>query len=98
VVDEQPIHVQIIGAPIACKEGVKESWREVAKWAAGRLQTQYGEAVHVQYYDLFDADCPALPPDSQLPLVFVDKILVIKGGILSIPLIINKIEELRITH
>ena len=29
------IPIQIIGAPIACKDGVKDSWREVARWAEG---------------------------------------------------------------
>ncbi len=56
-----PVIVQIIGAPIACKEGVKDSWREVATWAAGHLEARFGEAVQVIYYDLFDANCPPIP-------------------------------------
>ena len=63
--------VQIIGAPIACKEGVKDSWREVAKWTAGQLKARFGEAVNVRYFDLFDADCPSLPAGAQLPMVMV---------------------------
>ena len=34
----KPILVKIVGAPVACKDGIKESWREVAGWAAGQLQ------------------------------------------------------------
>jgi hypothetical protein len=28
--------------------------------------------VRVDYVDLFDAACPALPPDAQLPVVLVN--------------------------
>ncbi len=87
------ILVKIIGAPVACKDGIKDSWRELAEWAAGQLRSRYSEAVRVQYYDLFDPDCPTLPPDSQLPVVFVGDVLVSSGGKISIPLIRKKIEE-----
>jgi hypothetical protein len=50
----------------------------------------------VQYYDLFDPDCPTLPPDCQLPVVFVGDGLVSSGGKISIPQIREKIEELGI--
>lgn len=90
----RPILVKIIGAPVACKDGIKETWREVVEWAAGQLRSRYGETMRVQYYDLFDPDCPTLPPDSQLPVVFVDEVLVSSGGKISIPLIRKKIEEL----
>ena len=54
-----PVLIQIIGAPIACKEGVKDTWREVAGWAEGQLKARFGDAVQVKYYDLFDARLPA---------------------------------------
>jgi hypothetical protein len=85
--------VKIIGAPVACQRGIKETWREVAGWAAEQLRSRYGETVRVQYYDLFDPDCPTLPPGSQLPVVFVGEALVSSGGKISIPLIRKKIEE-----
>lgn len=88
------ILVKIIGAPVACKDGIKDTWRELAEWAAGQLRSRYNETVRVQYYDLFDPDCPTLPPDSQLPVVFVDDVLVSSGGKISIPLIRKKIEEI----
>ena len=87
------ILVQIIGAPIACKEGVKDSWREMANFARGQLQGRFGEAVDVKYHDLFDADCPPLPIDAQLPLVLVNGGVVISGGKISMPIIRCKIEE-----
>jgi len=93
-----PILVKIIGAPVACKDGIKESWREVAEWAAGRLRSRYGETVRVQYYDLFDSDCPTLPPESQLPVVIVDEVLISSGGKISIPQIRKKMEELGVTQ
>lgn len=89
-----PVLVQIVGAPIACEEGVKDSWREVSAWAARQLKTYFGETVQVKYYDLFDADCPTVPPGSQLPLVLVDNEAAISGGKISIPIIRSKINAI----
>lgn len=88
------ISVQIVGAPIACEGGVKDSWRDTAKWAEGQLKARFGEAVEVRYYDLFDADCPAMPQDAQLPLVLVDGEVLSSGGKISIPIIRRRTEEL----
>jgi hypothetical protein len=88
--------LQIIGAPIACKEGVKDSWREVAEWAAEQLKARFGESVQVQYYDLFDANCPPIPTDAQLPLVLVNAEVLSSGGKISIPAIRKRIEMLGI--
>ena len=87
----KPLLVQIVGAPIACKEGVKDSWREVSAWAAGQLRTYFGDTVQVKYYDLFDSDCPSVPAQSQLPLVFVDNQAIISGGKISIQVLRKKI-------
>ncbi|HEX2995058.1 MAG TPA: hypothetical protein VHP14_09540 [Anaerolineales bacterium] len=89
------ILVQIIGAPIACSEGVKDSWREVAGWAAGQLKTRFGDEVSVQYYDLFDTSCPTIPPGSQLPLVLVNGEVLSSGGKISVPLIRKRVDALR---
>ena len=86
--------VQIIGAPIACKEGVKDSWREVARWVEDQLKRRFGEAVQVKYYDLFDVDCPSMPNEAQLPVVLVNGETTINGGKISIPAIRRKIESL----
>jgi hypothetical protein len=86
--------VDIIGAPVACKDGIKETWRDVAEWAAGQLKSRFGGTVQVQYYDLFDPRCPTIPPDGQLPVVMVDGQVVSIGGKISVPLIRKKIEEL----
>lgn len=91
----QPVFVQIIGAPIVCEEGVKDSWREAADWAAGKLKARFGEAVEVRYYDLFDADCPSMPTGAQLPLVFVNGEEIINGGKMNVPLIRRKIESIK---
>lgn len=87
----KPVLVQIVGAPIACKDGVKDSWREVSAWAAGQLRTYFGDDVQVKYYDLFDADCPPVPTGSELPLVFLNNEVVISGRKISIPVIRSKI-------
>jgi hypothetical protein len=91
----RPVLVQIIGAPIACRDGVKDSWREVAGWAAGQLRTHFGSEVSVQYYDLFDADCPTISPGAQLPLVLVNGEVLSNGGKISVPLIRKQVEALR---
>ena len=40
-----------------------------------------------QYSDLFDADCPALPPEAQLPLVMVNGELLSSGDKIAVPAI-----------
>ncbi len=88
--------VRIIGAPIACKEDVKDSWRDVAVWAAGQLRARFGGSVVVRYFDLFDADCPALPDGAQLPLVIVEDEVLSSGGKISVPAIRRKIESITV--
>ena len=94
----EPILVKIIAAPVACADGIKETWRELAAWAANQLQTRFGDQVLVQYYDLFDSDCPTIPVDSQLPVVLVNNTLLSSGRKISIPLIRKKIEEIGATQ
>lgn len=86
--------IQIIGAPVACADGVKETWREMAGWLAGQVRARYGTAVTTTYYDLFDPDCPTLPPDAQLPLVLVNGQLLSSGGKLSMPAIRRHLDAL----
>jgi hypothetical protein len=87
-----PIIVQIIGAPIACKEGIKDTWREIAVWAGGHLRQRFGDAVQVQYFDLFDPACPSIPKDVQLPVVLVNSELLSSGGKISVPSIRKYLE------
>jgi disulfide oxidoreductase YuzD len=94
----KPIEVKIVGAPVACAEGVKELWRDVATWASRQLDTKFGNLVITRYFDLFDPDCPPLPADSQLPVVFVDEKQVSSGGKISIPLIRQEIEARIAVH
>ena len=89
-----PIVVQIVGAPVACTEGVKDSWREITAWVANQLDARFGDAVRVEYYDLFDPACPALPPDVQLPLVLVNGDILSSGNKISIPAIRKCLESL----
>ncbi len=91
---ENPAVLQIIGAPIACAGGVKDSWRETAQWAAGQLTTRFGDAVRVDYFDLFDPGCPPIPEGMQLPLVLLNGQIVSSGGKISIPAIRKRLEEL----
>lgn len=88
------ILVKVIGTPVACKDGLKETWRDVAGWASDRLKTQYGDRISVRYYDLFDLDCPPIPANSLLPVVMVNEIVVSSGGKISPRLIKERIEEL----
>lgn len=90
----KPVLVQIIGAPIACKEGVMDAWRAVSAWAAGQLRAYFGDDVQVTYYDLFDAECPPMPENAQLPLVLVEGEAVISGGKISVPVLRRKIESI----
>jgi hypothetical protein len=40
--------VQIVGAPVACKEGVRDTWHETAHWLAGQLVAHFGEVVRME--------------------------------------------------
>ncbi len=84
--------VQIVGAKVACAEGMKDTWREVSIWAAGQLRAHFGDAVQLKYYDLFDADCPPMPVNAQLPLVMVDSEVITSGMKISMPVIRRKVE------
>jgi hypothetical protein len=88
------IHIEIIAAKVACEQGLKDSWRETAEFAAGQLRARYGDKVSVKYFDLFDTDCPPIPQGSQLPLIIVDGEILSSGGKISVPLIRKRIDEL----
>ena len=88
------ILIEIIGAPIWCSDGVKETWREVADWARGQLVARFGDAVQVRYYNLFDIDCPPIPADAQLPFIFVNKEIFSSGGKISLPKLRQHVDEL----
>lgn len=89
-----PVAIQIIGVPVACAEGVRETWREMADWTAQKLKARYGTAVTVTYFDLFDPACPPLPPEAQLPLVLVNGAVLTSGGKLSLPAICRHLDNL----
>ena len=86
--------VQIVGAPVACQGGVKDSWREAAHWVASQLTKRFGNEVCVEYYDLFDQSCPQFPPDLELPVVIVAGEVLTAGGKISIPAIRRRLETL----
>jgi disulfide oxidoreductase YuzD len=86
--------VQIVGAQVACVDGMKDTWREVSNWAARQLKAHFGDAVQVKYYDLFDVDCPPMPANAQLPLVMVESEVISSGVKISIPIIRRKIESI----
>ncbi len=90
----ETICIQIVGAPIACKEGLKDAWRETAAWAGGQLRQRFGDAVDVHYYDLFEPSCPSIPTDVQLPLILINGELFSSGGKISVPAIRREIETL----
>ena len=90
----KPVLVQIVGAPVACAEGTKDSWRGVSNWVAGQLRVRFGDRVEVKYYNLFDVDCPPMPAEAQLPLVLAEGQVVSSGGKISIPLLRKKLEAL----
>jgi len=92
----RPVVVQIVGAPVACVDGVKETWRYTAKHAADQLRARFGDAVRLQYFDLFDPACPALPAGTQLPLVMIEGEVLSSGGKISVPAIRKRIEALHL--
>ena len=89
--------VQIVGAPVACADGVQDTWRDLASMAAEKLTGRFGEQVEVRYFDLFDPGCPALPPGAQLPLVLVNGEMLSSGGKISVPAIRKRLEAIGLT-
>lgn len=89
-----PAIVQIVGAPVACADGVIDAWREIAALTGDQLRRRFGEAVRIEYFDLFDPACPSVPPDSQLPLVFINSELFSSGDKISVPAIREYLENL----
>ncbi len=92
-----PVVVRIVAAPVACSGGLRDYWREVAAWASGQLVRYFGQAVRVEYFDLFDPACPPLPPGAQLPLVLVNGEVLSSGGKISVPVIRRRLEALGLT-
>lgn len=84
--------IDIIAAPVACESGFKDSWRDVAGWLSQQLYQRFGEAVRVRYFNLFDPDCPALPPEAQLPLVLLDGAVLSTGTKISLPAVRRALE------
>lgn len=84
--------VQIIATPNSCAEGYKDAWRETARWAGEQLRLRFGEAVRVDYFNLFEPGCPALPDSAQLPLVLLEGQVISSGGKISIPAIRKQLE------
>lgn len=91
-----PVIVTIVGAPVACAEGVKDTWRDVAGWTARQLHQRFGDGIQVEYFDLFEENCPVLPPGVQLPLVLVDGQVLSSGGKISVPVIRRQLEKLEV--
>jgi hypothetical protein len=89
-----PIRVTIVGAPIACGGELKDTYRQLSRWIAEQLRLRYRDAVQLDYRDLLDPDCPAIPHGAQLPLVLVDGAMLSSGGKLSAPRIRQAVEDL----
>jgi hypothetical protein len=87
--------IHIIGTPIPCPEGFKDSWRQLAHWLSGRLRRRYGTAVSIRYFDLFDPDCPPIPAEAQLPLVLLDGEPISSGDKISLPDICRRLDSRR---
>jgi hypothetical protein len=81
------VTVEIVGVPVACGDGVKDSWRGISAWVSRELDRGFGAAVRVQYHDLFEAGCPVLPADAKLPIVMIDGEPISVGEKISLPLI-----------
>lgn len=87
------IKVQIIGALVACQQENKDSWRDLANYMKRQLYARFHEDVVVEYYDLFDKECPSFPKDAKIPVVIIDGKLFSSGGKISVPLIRSFIEK-----
>ena len=81
------VTVEIVGVPVACGDRVRDSWREITAWVSRDLERTFAGAVRVQYHDLFEAGCPALPAGAKLPVVLIDGEPITVGEKISLPVI-----------
>jgi hypothetical protein len=86
--------VQIIGSPVACPAGTKDTWRELADYARRQLKVKFKEGCQLEYYDLFDPACPQLPSDAELPFVIIAGEKFSSGGKLNISAISKRVADL----
>jgi hypothetical protein len=100
-VTDSKLVVRIFGVPIACSRGITDAWRQVAERAKSQLAARFGDAVSVEYHDLFSPDMDLFPEvtakvaeGAQVPLVFLGAELLSSGGKVSIPAIARRIEAL----
>jgi len=89
--------IQITASLIACSQGMRDDWRDLSEWLRSKMTVLYGDQVEVKYYDIFDPDCPSLPPDAKLPVVRINEEILSMGGKISMTLIRKKIESLGIS-
>ncbi len=87
------VKVQIIGTQIACSEGLKDTWREVAAYVKSQLAVRFQNKVEVEYFDLFDKKCPSFTKDAQIPVVLIDGELFSSGGKIAIPRLIKLLND-----
>jgi hypothetical protein len=88
--------IHITGSLVACSQGTRDDWRDLAGWLASKMTALYGDQVAVKYCDIFDTDCPSLPPDAKLPIVKINEEVVSMGGKISMTVIRKKLESLGI--
>ena len=91
----EQVIVQIIGSPVACSAGTKDTWRELANYVSRQLKLKFKEGCQLEYFDLFDPACPQLPSDAELPFVLIAGEKFSSGGKLNIPAISKRVAELR---
>ena len=85
--------IKIVGALIACSEGLRDDWRNVSCWVAGVLKETYGDQISLKYFDLFEEGKPDLPKDAVLPIIILNDKVISMGGKISIPLIKKRTER-----
>ncbi len=81
------VKIQIIGTQVACHQEIKDSWREMSGYVKSQLQTHFPENVDLEYYDLFDKNCPSIPTDARIPIVIINDKVFSSGEKISVLLI-----------
>ena len=97
-----PVVVRIFGTPVACKDGVKDAWRDTAAFVGHALRLRFGDHVQWEYHDLFSPDMDHFPQvvalvangQGRVPLVFVGDELLSSGRTMSMPDICRRLEAL----
>lgn len=99
-------HVLIVGVPSGASCAANKTWRAAAELVFSRLVARFGEAVTVEYVELFGPEMPRHPDveswiasgEVRPPIVVIDGVRRFAGGKLMVSAIEQAVAEIVDRH